>query len=142
MASAPTQRTRAECKRLGYQSAIVERWNPHAKVRQDLFQFIDVLALGDGQTFAIQTCSGEGGAPAARRAKIEALPTLAEVIRSGWSVEVWSWAKRGARGKRKLWTLKRERYLGPNSWIDVDFEIRDSLVPAGAPINPHPEQDA
>jgi hypothetical protein len=117
VASSPTQRTLAECRRLGYQAAIVERWNPHAKIRSDLYQFVDVLALGDGATYAIQTTSTPHLAD--RKAKIEGLPTLAAVLASGWLVECWGWAKRGARGKRRLWTLRRERLCGPGLWLEV-----------------------
>jgi hypothetical protein len=33
----PTQRSLAHLRRLGYQARVVERWNPFARVRQDLF---------------------------------------------------------------------------------------------------------
>jgi hypothetical protein len=32
----------------------VERWNPHAKCRQDLFGVADVLTIRPGETLAIQ----------------------------------------------------------------------------------------
>ena len=43
----PTQRSLAHLKALGYQARVVEKWNPFAKVRQDLFGG-DVLALKPG----------------------------------------------------------------------------------------------
>jgi hypothetical protein len=33
----PTQRSLAYLRAEGWQVAIVERWNPHARIRQDLF---------------------------------------------------------------------------------------------------------
>ena len=51
----PTQRTQARLKALGWTTAIVERWNQYAKVRQDLFGFIDVLAIKGPRTIGVQT---------------------------------------------------------------------------------------
>ena len=53
----PTQRTLAECKRRGWIAQVVERWNAHARIRQDLFGFIDVLALDGKRTYGIQATS-------------------------------------------------------------------------------------
>ncbi len=104
----PTQRTLKELRKRGYIPAITEHFNPHAKVRVDLYGFIDILAVHPkGELLAIQTCSGEGGDPAARVTKILANET-ARLLVLHMNIEVWSWARRGKAGKRKLWTLKEE----------------------------------
>lgn len=77
--SSPTQKTMYRLRVLGYHPAIVERWNPHARIRQDLLGFIDVLALGQGETIAIQTCSR--GDVAARRTKILEHPNFPAAVR-------------------------------------------------------------
>ncbi len=100
----PTQRTRSWLKSQGITSTIVEHFNPFVKRRQDLFGFADLLALG-GRIVAIQVTSGEN--VAARINKIFELDTAREWLASGGLIEVHGWAKRGARGKRKLWTLRR-----------------------------------
>lgn len=113
-----TQATRKHLKSLGLTSQITERWNPFAKVRQDLFGFIDLVALDPTVgIIGIQTTTADN--VAARRTKIEELETLAPWILSGGIVEVWGWGRRGGRGKRKLWTLRRERLVGPGTWIEV-----------------------
>ena len=113
-----TQATRKHLKALGLESAITERWNPFAGIRQDLFGFIDLLALDPTVgIIGIQTTTAHNAA--ARRAKIEGLETLEPWIESGGIVEVWAWGQRGSRGKRKLWTLRRERLVGPGVWIEV-----------------------
>jgi hypothetical protein len=119
--ASPTQRTLAECKRLGWQASIVEKFVrfPPPGHRVDLFGFIDILALGDGQTYAIQaTVTSSAGA---RRTKIDESPALAAVLASGWIVEVWSFRKTNDRqpGKRKTWKIKRERLVGPSLWETV-----------------------
>jgi hypothetical protein len=43
----PTGRTLAHLRKLGFPRVqVVEHWNPHARVRQDLFSCLDVLAIG------------------------------------------------------------------------------------------------
>lgn len=45
--TSPTQRTLAYLRGAGYPLVQgVERWNPHARIRQDLFGIIDVVAVG------------------------------------------------------------------------------------------------
>lgn len=49
--------TMAWMRKMGFLTAKVERWNPFAHVRVDLFGFADVLAIHEGKqgVFAIQT---------------------------------------------------------------------------------------
>lgn len=105
----PTQRALAFCKKNGWTAAIVERWNPYARVRQDLLGFADLVVL-DGQgggVLAVQVTSGSNHA--ARRTKTMAEPRAASWLAAPARIEVWSYSKRGVRGKRKLWELRRER---------------------------------
>jgi hypothetical protein len=95
----PTQRTLAKLRADGWTTAIVEHWNAHARIRQDLFGFIDILALRDGETLAVQATSGSN--VAARVAKIAASETAPIVRKAGWRIEVWGWRKNAA-GKHVL----------------------------------------
>jgi hypothetical protein len=95
----PTQRSLAKLRADGWTTAIVEHWNAHARVRQDLFGFIDILALRDGETLAVQATSGSN--VAARVAKIAASETAPIVRKAGWRIEVWGWRKNAA-GKHVL----------------------------------------
>lgn len=101
----PMQRTLAWLREHGYQAAKTEHFNWKAKVRQDLFGFIDVLAVSDDELLAIQV--SDGAHHAEHVAKIMALPVARQLV-FHMNVELWSWSKRGARGKRKLWTLRRD----------------------------------
>jgi hypothetical protein len=100
----PTQRTLAECRKRGWTAAVVERWNPHAKIRQDLFGCIDILALTPDGILAIQACAG--ASHAARLTKCQSEPRTNAWLACGGLFQVWSWSKRGERGKRKLWALR------------------------------------
>lgn len=80
---------------------VVERWNPHARIRQDLFGFIDVIAVSPGQTLAVQTTSAANVASRVR--KIADHPNIGAVREAGWAIHVHGWAKRKGR-----WVLARE----------------------------------
>lgn len=102
----PTQRSKAKLKAEGWPLiAVTERWNPFAHVRQDLFGFIDILACRENELLAVQTTSGPN--VSARVEKIGANPAYQIWLASpNRRIEVHGWAKRGARGKRKLWTCR------------------------------------
>lgn len=112
--NSPTQRALAEIKKRGYTAQVVEKWNPHARIRQDLFGVIDIVALAPDHILAIQACAG--ASHSARREKALAEPRLRLWLAAGGRFEVWSFAKRGARGAPKLWTLRAE----PLTLADLD----------------------
>ena len=91
MKTSPTQRSLAKLRAEGWTVAITERWNPFAKIRQDLFGFIDLLCIRDGATLAVQTTVG--GEVARRIAKIAELPEAGLVRKAGWSIHVHGWRK-------------------------------------------------
>jgi hypothetical protein len=79
----------------GYLVAIVEHWNPFARIRQDLFGFIDLLAIRRDETLAVQvTASGVSS----RVKKIEASPHLGRVREAGWKIHVHGHRK-NSKGK-------------------------------------------
>ena len=106
--TSPTQRTLKFLRAAGSLCAITEHWNQYAKVRVDLFGFIDVLAMtSDGNgLLGVQTTSGTNHA--ARRTKIFSLPAAKQWLLLGNRIWVVSWSKRGERGKRKLWEPRIE----------------------------------
>jgi hypothetical protein len=95
VAESPTSRTLKLLRERGYRAAVVEKWNPHAKIRNDLFGFIDVLAIKDGETLAVQSTSDAN--VSARIHKIEDSDALFDVRKAGWSIHVHGWRKRKGR---------------------------------------------
>ena len=86
----PTQRSIAHLKELGYRVDVVERWNPFARIRQDLWGWCDLLCLRKGEVLAVQvTASGVSE----RIKKIMASNTLALVRDAGVRIEVHGWRK-------------------------------------------------
>lgn len=100
----PTQRSLKLLRSQGWTVAIVERWNSYARIRQDLFGFIDLLAVGPDGTMAVQTTSGDHVAE--RVEKILAEPRARACAAAGWQIVVHGWRKVGDRGKRKLWDVR------------------------------------
>jgi hypothetical protein len=86
---------------------VVERWIPGANIRKDLLGIIDLLVL-DGQPGCLGVQATTGGHHAARRDKLCAHPNTRLWLEASNRLEIWSWDKRGSKGRRKLWTLRRE----------------------------------
>lgn len=96
----PTQLSLRELRARGYPLVqVVERWNPHARVRQDLFGIVDVVAVGD-EIVAVQATSASNVSK--RVAKITESAALPILRQAGIRVLVHGWRK-NAKGR---WTLR------------------------------------
>jgi hypothetical protein len=93
--AAPTERTLKKLRGEGWLAEVVERWIPYARVRKDLFGWIDIIAIRDGDTLAVQ-CTSKSNM-AARVKKIRESDTIAPVRAAGWNVWVVGWAKKDGR---------------------------------------------
>ena len=91
MASTPTQRSLKHMRDQGYLCEVTERWNQWAKVRQDLFNFVDILCIKDGKTVAVQTTSYSN--ISARINKIQGLDSYPIIKSAGWEIVVHGWKK-------------------------------------------------
>lgn len=87
--TSPTARTLGALRADGWTVAVVEKWNPHARIRQDLYGFIDVLALRGDETLAVQVTSADHVAERVR--KIGDAEHVAAVREAGWRIEVHGW---------------------------------------------------
>jgi hypothetical protein len=95
--SSPTQRSKKLLEDRGYLVAIVEKWNPHAMVRQDLFGMFDLLCVHkeSGEVVSVQTTAASG--VSARVKKIADHPNLPIVRKANWKLVVHGWRKSGNR---------------------------------------------
>ena len=96
MALSPTQLTLRKLRADGgYDVAVVEHWNHYAKCRQDLFGVIDILAVGKGETVAVQCTSYSNVSARVRKiADAEALPGMRS---AGWRILVHGWHKKAGK---------------------------------------------
>jgi hypothetical protein len=103
----PIQRTLNWLRERGYEAQKTEHFNWHAKVRQDLFGFIDVLAVGENDMIAIQ--SSDGAHHAAHRQKILDSRAAQLLAMFGVDVEIWSWSLKLSGKRRKDGLLVRQK---------------------------------
>ena len=99
----PTARTLQRLRDVGYLVAGTQHWNPHAKIRQDLFGIVDVLAVKPGQTLAVQATSSSNASK--RQHKLQDHESLHPLLSAGWLVEVWGWRKNSSN----RWVVRRIR---------------------------------
>jgi hypothetical protein len=102
----PTARSLAYLRSLGHEADVVERRLARTFITKDLFGVIDIVALEPGKVgvLGVQTTSGSN--VSARIAKIAAEPRARLWLACGNRLVVHGWQLRGARGQRKLWTVR------------------------------------
>lgn len=103
MSGSPTARTKELLEGFGFRVAITEHWNQWAHIRQDLFGFIDLVALGTGKVIGVQTTTASHRA--SRREKILALDNARRWCQAGAYIWLITWSK---RGPRKKWDYRIE----------------------------------
>lgn len=64
----PTQRSLKHLRARGYTVAVVEKWNSHCRIRQDLWGFADLIAFNREEVVLVQTTTVKN--MAARMTKI------------------------------------------------------------------------
>lgn len=85
----PMQRSLAHLRAQGYTVEITEHWNHFSRRRNDLFGFVDILALRGAETLAIQCTSISN--MSARIKKIADHENTPRLRDAGWSIWVMGW---------------------------------------------------
>jgi hypothetical protein len=93
----PTQRSLKYLKEQGMKPWVCEYWNSFARKRVDLYGCIDILAIGNGETWAVQTTSTGVSSRVKKIQESEYFPVMLE---SGWRVFVHGWSK-NTKGEMK-----------------------------------------
>lgn len=101
--TSPTQRTLKFLRDIGAVARVVEHWNGYAKRRIDLWG-ADILAKQGRLLMAVQTTSDANHSSRVEKSKVD--PDVRNWLDTGVGFYVISWGKKGARGKRKLWTVR------------------------------------
>lgn len=99
-----TQRSLKNLRERGYTPWIVEHWNVYAKIKRDLYGFLDIVAIKADRpgVLGIQTTTASN--LSARINKAEGLPAFRVWVAAGNSVEFHGWLKKDGR-----WVAKIER---------------------------------
>lgn len=89
----------AEAK--GWLIGVVERWIPYARIRKDLFGFIDLVAIDpEFNIYGIQATSQSN--VNARINKIKNHKNYERVKKSKMKIEVWGWKKKIVKGEEEF----------------------------------------
>jgi hypothetical protein len=97
----PTARSLDLLRSRGYRAEVVEHWIPHTFITRDLFGFIDILAIREGEVLGVQACSSGGTSKrgsdvAARIRKIAESDAVGDVRKAGIGIHVHGWRKNAA----------------------------------------------
>lgn len=104
MATTPTMRTLAYCKKIGRTSGIVEKWNSFIKIRQDLFGFIDIICIDPDKGIVAVQSTGSAHSEHIKKLTIEREEIVREWLRVA-PLELISWrkVKKVRGGKAMVW---------------------------------------
>jgi len=87
----PLSRSKAMLEADGWYCEKVEHWNAFARIRQDLFGFVDLLCLRKGQVMGVQVTTRDK--TSVRYQKIISSPLLSTVLDSGIVIHIHGWGK-------------------------------------------------
>lgn len=97
MAATTTSRSMALLRQRGYTVARVEVWNPHVGIRQDLFNFADLIAIRGDRPGVLAVQVTTAGHRNERFEKIINLPPARTWLQAGNRIHVHGWIKHGGR---------------------------------------------
>jgi len=149
-----TKRSLDYLRKHGYVAAVVEQWIRFPKrengkmvfhngqpvmdqTKRDLFNLADIVAIHapdqhtgikQGTLFVQSTTIPN---QAARIDKIKGVPVAYDILRAGNQIEVHGWAKKGARGARKLWQVTVTKLWLVNGVMATDAELREEVEDSG-----------
>ncbi len=90
--SSPTSRTLQKMRDEGWTSQVVERWNPHARRRIDLFSVIDVIGINETETIGVQATTLSGRTTRLKKI-LECKEALLWQAAENRRLELWCWRK-------------------------------------------------
>ena len=112
----PSARTKKLLAELGYASDDAERRITRT-IKKDLFGIIDIVAIRPGEIFGVQATSASNHSSHVKKALAE--PKLLLWLLAGGRFEVWSWGKKGARGKVKKWRVRKTKFTERDCAVEV-----------------------
>jgi hypothetical protein len=99
MKQSPTVRSLAHLRKTCQLVQVVEKYNSFTQTRHDLFGIIDILAIQDGETIAVQSTSWSN--VASRIKKMAESDAIEHLRKAGWKILVHGW-KKNKQGRYEL----------------------------------------
>ena len=108
----PTQLSLRKMRGDEFRAYVVEHWNAFAKIRQDLFGFIDILGVFEGRTLAVQSTTKNNISARVHKIMEKRAEAAKDCLLAGWEIEVHGWhqAKKGAPWKCRVITITLDNY--------------------------------
>lgn len=114
----PTQLSLKLMRERGYLCEVTEKWNPWAKIRQDLFGFVDILCIKEGEVIGVQCTSRPH--VSTRYNKIRDHDNIWWVLDSGIRVLIQGWSKnKSGRWEMREVEVKAEE-VSENEMMDLE----------------------
>ena len=123
MPSSPTARTLERLRRDGYLSQVVERWNPHARIRQDLFGVIDVIGINDNETIGVQATTMSGRSSHIKK-MMDSTAAVTWTAGPNRQLELWCWRK-----LKNRWRVHRTTFGVDNTQQVLSIVAEDRGIP-------------
>ena len=102
----PVARSLQLLRKEGWHAESVSRWNPHAMRTFDLFSWVDIVCVRADRPGVLGVQATTGDHVGHRVEKARGNAHLVAWLGAGNGLVVHGWARRGARGARKLWTCR------------------------------------
>jgi hypothetical protein len=100
------ERSLIRCREAGYTTGLTEHFNPHVRIRQDLYGFIDFVAMKPGKSIlAVQVCNTHAQEHIENVCKH---PNAKIWLQTGSRIVIHSWVERSKLGV-KTWELDLTR---------------------------------
>ena len=106
--TSPTQRSLKLLRDEGYFAQVVERFNPYARIRIDLFKFIDLVAIRKDKPGVLGVQTTSGAHLAERIKKAIKFKEMEVWLKAGNTLEFHGWRKLKNLPGNRLWDCKRE----------------------------------
>jgi hypothetical protein len=107
----PTELSLKLLRSKGYTAQVVEHWNAFARIRQDLFGIIDIVAVKEGEwgVLGVQTTSKSNITARLKKAGIN--KHLLVWYKSGNNFEVHGWGKVKGKWEVEIREVVEKKYL-------------------------------
>lgn len=122
MATSSNQRSSNECRKRGWIPSIVEKFVVQIHHRFDCWGILDLVALSKDFNGIIGIQATDHHRYEEHLTMLKRHPHAKLFVEQGNTLLLWSWAKRGARGKRKMWELK-EHDLKPSDFDEMGGSV-------------------
>ncbi len=108
----PVERSLRWYRKQGWYAYSVSRYVPQAKRTIDFAGFADIIAYSPALACIVACQATTTANQAARVSKILALDSASAWWKAGGDIQVHGWARKGLKGKRKLWQVTITPVLG------------------------------